>query len=147
MSTYSWRIAVLAAALALGSSGCGTEPLAIAEGIGPSPVLPPPATGLLPTVHVAPAVGWPEGGTPIAATGMTVTAFASDLDHPRWLYVLPNGDVLIHATGDFVTADGTRLEGRGVIPDVPVALVRSELLAGRDATLEAALTWIDEQGR
>ncbi len=98
MSTYSWRIAVLAAALALGSSGCGTEPLAIAEGIGPSPVLPPPATGLLPTVHVAPAVGWPEGGTPIAATGMTVTAFASDLDHPRWLYVLPNGDVLVAET-------------------------------------------------
>ena len=66
---------------------------------------------------------------------------------PAFFAKLPNGDVLIHATGDFVTADGTRLEGRGVIPDEPVALVRSELLAGRDATLEAALKWIDEQGR
>jgi carboxyl-terminal processing protease len=56
---------------------------------------------------------------------------------------LPNGDVLIHAYGDFLTADGTRLEGRGVIPNVTVPLNRDELLAGRDATLEAALAWID----
>jgi carboxyl-terminal processing protease len=60
---------------------------------------------------------------------------------------LPNGDVLIHATGDFVTADGTRLEGRGVVPDEAIGLVRADLLAGRDATLDAALKWIDQQGR
>jgi carboxyl-terminal processing protease len=59
---------------------------------------------------------------------------------------LPNGDVLIHAYGDFVTADGTRLEGRGVIPDEEVPLRREDLLAGRDRTLEAALAWIDEAG-
>lgn len=58
---------------------------------------------------------------------------------------LPNGDVFIHATGDFVTSDGTRLEGRGVIPDQPVPLTRTELLAGRDAPLEAALAWIDSK--
>jgi carboxyl-terminal processing protease len=56
---------------------------------------------------------------------------------------LPNGDVLIHAYGDFVTADGTRLEGRGVVPDEPIALDRRDLLAGRDRTLEAALAWFD----
>jgi carboxyl-terminal processing protease len=56
---------------------------------------------------------------------------------------LPNGDVFIHATADFVTADGTRLEGRGVIPDVAVPLKRAELLGGRDAALQAALAWID----
>lgn len=56
---------------------------------------------------------------------------------------LPNGDVFIHATGDFVTADGTRLEGRGVLPDQAVALDRASLLAGRDSTLDAALAWID----
>jgi carboxyl-terminal processing protease len=66
---------------------------------------------------------------------------------PAFFDKLPNGDVLIHATGDFVTADGTRLEGRGVVPDEPVALARADLLAGRDATLEAALRWIDRQGR
>jgi carboxyl-terminal processing protease len=57
---------------------------------------------------------------------------------------LPNGDVLIHAYGDFVTATGTRLEGKGVIPDEPVPLDRRDLLAGRDRTLEAALAWIDK---
>jgi len=56
---------------------------------------------------------------------------------------LPNGDVLIHAYGDFVTANGTRLEGRGVIPDEVAPLERADLLAGRDRTLEAALAWID----
>ena len=56
---------------------------------------------------------------------------------------LPNGDVLIHAYGDFVTADGTRLEGRGVIPDEVIAATRSDLLAGRDAVLDAALAWMD----
>ena len=57
--------------------------------------------------------------------------------------VLPNGDVLIHAYGDFVTATGTRLEGRGVVPDEEVPLNRAELLAGRDTALERALQWID----
>jgi carboxyl-terminal processing protease len=56
---------------------------------------------------------------------------------------LPNGDVLIHAYGDFVTADGTRLEGRGVIPDEQVPLRREDLLADRDAPLQAAFGWID----
>jgi carboxyl-terminal processing protease len=60
---------------------------------------------------------------------------------------LPNGDVLIHAYGDFVTATGTRLEGRGVIPDETVPLRREDLLAGHDRTLEAALAWIDKAAR
>lgn len=55
---------------------------------------------------------------------------------------LPNEDVLYHAFGDFVTPDGVRLEGRGVIPDQPVALTRAGLLAGRDEPLEAAIGWI-----
>lgn len=58
---------------------------------------------------------------------------------------LPNGDVFIHATGDFVTADGTRLEGRGVLPDQAVPLTRASLLAGRDDALDAALGWIDSE--
>jgi carboxyl-terminal processing protease len=60
---------------------------------------------------------------------------------------LPNGDVLIHAMGDFVTGTGVRIEGRGVVPDVPVALSRASLLEGRDATLDAALAWIDGGGK
>jgi carboxyl-terminal processing protease len=56
---------------------------------------------------------------------------------------LPNGDVLYHAIADFVTADGIVLEGRGVVPDVPVRPTRTDLLAGRDPVLDAALAWID----
>jgi carboxyl-terminal processing protease len=58
---------------------------------------------------------------------------------------LPNGDVLIHAYGDFVTSQGTRLEGRGVIPDEAIPLDRADLLAGRDRTLEAAFAWVDRE--
>lgn len=60
---------------------------------------------------------------------------------------LPNGDVLYHAIADFKTADGTLLEGRGVVPDEQVAITRADLLAGRDQVLEAALRWIAAQAR
>jgi carboxyl-terminal processing protease len=60
---------------------------------------------------------------------------------------LPNGDVFIHAWGDFVTGTGLRLEGRGVIPDEPTPVVRGDLLAGRDRPLAAALAWIDQVKR
>jgi carboxyl-terminal processing protease len=55
---------------------------------------------------------------------------------------LPNGDVLYHAFGEFVTATGERLEGRGVLPDQPITVTRADLLAGRDPVLDAAVRWI-----
>jgi glucose/arabinose dehydrogenase len=67
-------------------------------GLGPNPTLPAPDSALVPTVNIAPAKGWSAGQTPIAAPGFTVNAFATGLDHPRWLYVLPNGDVLVAET-------------------------------------------------
>lgn len=67
-------------------------------GVGPNPELPAPKQSLIPTVHVAPAVGWPVGVTPMAATDLAVKSFARDLEHPRWLYLLPNGDVLVAET-------------------------------------------------
>jgi glucose/arabinose dehydrogenase len=72
--------------------------LPISAGTGPQPMLPPPQQTLIPTVHIAPAKGWPAGAMPLAAPGLRVNAFASDLDHPRWLHVLPNGDVLVAET-------------------------------------------------
>ena len=66
-----------------------------AETIGPSPVLAKPSQQFIPTLHIAPAKGWPEGVRPIAAAGLQVTPMATGLDHPRWVYVLPNGDVLV----------------------------------------------------
>lgn len=67
-------------------------------GFGATPQLPAPDKSLIPTVNVAPAKGWPDGGKPVAAEGTQVNAFAKGLDHPRWVYVLPNGDVLVAET-------------------------------------------------
>ena len=90
----------LAGALCLGLLGglaaCGdTATLAPAQGMGATPTLPQPKTSLIPTVNIAPAQGWPDGTMPTAVAGLAVTALARDLDHPRWVYVLPNGDVLV----------------------------------------------------
>jgi glucose/arabinose dehydrogenase len=80
-------------------TACRDEPALPEEAtIGPNPTLPEPRATLIPTVKVAAARGWPEGGKPEAARGLTVGAFAGGLDHPRWLYVLPNGDVLVAET-------------------------------------------------
>jgi glucose/arabinose dehydrogenase len=80
-------------------TACGeVAQLPVSAGIGPHPQLPPPNQTLIPTVNIAQAVGWPAKGKPMAGPGMTVTAFAVGLDHPRWLYVLPNGDVLVAET-------------------------------------------------
>jgi glucose/arabinose dehydrogenase len=86
-------------ALAGGLAACGeTSSLQVSDGTGPSPKLPEPNKTLIPTVNIAPAIGWPEGKKPVAAAGTQVAAFAEGLDHPRWLYVLPNGDVLVAET-------------------------------------------------
>ena len=90
----------LGIATALGLAGalvtCGeSAQLSVAEGTGPAPKLPSAEKSILPTINVAKATGWPEGEMPTPAAGLAVTEFASGLDHPRWLHVLPNGDVLV----------------------------------------------------
>ena len=95
----SVRSAALIAAAGLALGACGeTAKLPISSTIGPQPTLLQPRQTLIPTVHIAPAKGWPEGASPQAAPGTRVVAFARNLDHPRWLYVLPNGDVLVAET-------------------------------------------------
>ncbi|QKV65579.1 sorbosone dehydrogenase family protein [Pseudomonas sp. 43A] len=90
---------VFVIAFAGGLAACGeTSSLQVSDGTGPSPKLPEPNKTLIPTVNIAPAIGWPAGGKPTAAAGTQVAAFAEGLDHPRWLYVLPNGDVLVAET-------------------------------------------------
>jgi glucose/arabinose dehydrogenase len=89
-------IAPLIGIVLLALSACGdVAKLPVSAGSGSQPTLPPPQHTLIPTVNIAPAKGWPVGATPQAAAGMRVVAFARDLDHPRWVYVLPNGDVLV----------------------------------------------------
>jgi glucose/arabinose dehydrogenase len=88
--------AILAAAIVLALGACteaAKQP--VEAGMGPTPTLPRPIHRLLPTVDIAEATGWPEGRTPTAAAGMRVNALAAGLEHPRWVYVLPNGDVLV----------------------------------------------------
>jgi len=90
---------LLSAMVALGLSACGERAtLPVSAGVGPDPALPPPKETLIPTVQIAKATGWPVGAAPSAAPGLSVAAFADGLDHPRWLYVLSNGDVLVAET-------------------------------------------------
>ena len=98
------------AGLALLTACAEVAELPVAAGTGPRPTLPAPRAGLLPTVNIAPATGWPPGVTPRAATGTRVAAFATGLDHPRWLLPLPNGDVLVAETNAPPKPD----DGRGV---------------------------------
>jgi glucose/arabinose dehydrogenase len=82
----------------LSAAACEHARLAESAGVGPRPTLPGPTSSLIPTIKVAKAVGWPAGKTPVAVAGTRVNALASGLDHPRFLYVLPNGDVLVAET-------------------------------------------------
>lgn len=97
MSTKAPALTAVSFAVLLAACGSG-EALPPSAGFGPDPRLPAPKSGLFPTVKVAPAVGWATGETPTAAQGLRVQAFASGLDHPRWLYRLPNGDILVAET-------------------------------------------------
>lgn len=83
------------AASVVALAACSDATLPEEAGYGPNPVLPEPKSSWLPTIKVADAVGWKPGEKPVGAEGAEVTAFATGLQHPRWLYELPNGDVLV----------------------------------------------------
>jgi glucose/arabinose dehydrogenase len=94
-STRILVVSVLALLLA-GCSESSNQPEQ--TGIGPKPNLPDPKSSFVPTINIAPAKGWVGDAKPTAAQDLSVTAFARDLDHPRSLLVLPNGDVLVAET-------------------------------------------------
>ena len=99
------------ALLTVTMAACGaSEQLPEGASFGANPTLPEPDTSLIPTVRIAPAKGWSGDKTPKAAEGFTVKAFASNLDHPRWLHVLPNGDVLVAETNAPAKPD----DGQGI---------------------------------
>jgi glucose/arabinose dehydrogenase len=110
-------LTIAVAALSLSLAACNSDPqdtVTVSQSYGPSPVLPEPQHAKVPTVNVAAAVGWLSDGKPNAADGMAVNAFATDLAHPRSIYVLPNGDVLV-AESDTPVKPGARLGIRGWI--------------------------------
>src|SRR5262245_38013167 len=92
----SIALPVALAAVALLAGCAESSKLPKGADTGPDPQLTAPNKSLIPTLHIATAAGWSApGAKPIAAAGTRVQAFASGLDHPRWIYVLPNGDVLV----------------------------------------------------
>jgi glucose/arabinose dehydrogenase len=93
-----------------GLSG-GEAKLQESAGVGPTPTIPEPDRRLIPTINIAPAKGWPSEQKPNAASGLSVDALATGLTHPRWLHVLPNGDVLVAETN--APADRPE-EGKGI---------------------------------
>ena len=102
-SSLSGSAGLVAALMGLGACAASFDasmaPLASPpDTVGPNPRIAPVEKGLIPTVQIAPAKGWPSGSKPRAAQHVAVNAFASGLNHPRWMYVLPNGDVLVAET-------------------------------------------------
>ncbi|QCG95185.1 sorbosone dehydrogenase family protein [Azospirillum sp. TSA2s] len=98
-STIRPALMLSATVAVLSLAGCGDQAtLPVSAGTGPNPTLPEPKSSLIPTVNIADAVGWPQGAQPVAAQGLSITPFATGLDHPRWLLALPNGDILVAET-------------------------------------------------
>jgi glucose/arabinose dehydrogenase len=99
ISSYQKALVGLAlsmlAVVALAESNASSSAMV---GYGINPELPAPEEKLIPVVNVAPAKGWPQHIQPTPAEGTRVNVFAQKLDHPRWLYLLPNGDVLVAET-------------------------------------------------
>ena len=137
--------------LALALAACDSAELTEAETEGPNPTLPPPSEELVPAINIAQAVGWPEGAMPKPAPGLAVNAFATGLDHPRWLLVLPNGDVLVAETNTptkegipgfkaWVMDRAMELAGAGVPSPNRIVLLRD---ADGDGTAETRRVFLD----
>jgi glucose/arabinose dehydrogenase len=95
--------------------GCDWSKLSDEETQGPNPTIPTPRWALVPDVYLARAVGWPKSAMPMPAQGLAVNAFADGLDHPRWLHVLPNGDVLVAETNTPKSGDVSVPGFKGVV--------------------------------
>jgi glucose/arabinose dehydrogenase len=116
--------------------------LSVAEGSGPAPTLPEPDPQWIPTVKIAPAIGWPVGTGPTPAHGLAVAAFADGLDHPRWLYVLPNGDVLVAESNSPPKPDG----GKGLRGAVMKSMMKRAGAAVPSANRITLLRDVDGDG-
>ena len=91
----AFSMALCAAFVLTPLAASSDEPFDIQSQVGPNPVLPDIQQYLFPPMHLASVVGWKNGEKPTVAPGLKIEALASDLQHPRSLYTLPNGDVLV----------------------------------------------------
>lgn len=108
---------------------------------GPKPDLSGVRIQNLPTVRIAKPLGWPAGRTPVAAPGLAVNEFAGGLDHPRWIYELPNGDVLVAET------DSPPLPKEGITDWVMSLLMRYAGSSTPSANRITLLRDVDGDGR
>jgi glucose/arabinose dehydrogenase len=108
----AWKAGASALAVALLVAGCGEAAKLSPEATtGPRPQLADPNKTLIPTVNVAPAIGWTDTATPTPAEGLQVTALARGLEHPRWVYTLPNGDILVAESNKPPKPGGSATDG------------------------------------
>ncbi len=138
----------IALAMSLGAWPAGAQ--TPATSFGPNPELPAPESSLLPTVKIATAKGWAAGQKPTPAAGLAVTAYAAGLDHPRWLYVLPNGDVLVAETNapakesagikDWAMKQVMKVAGAGVPSADRITLLHD---ADGDGVVDARSTFLE----
>lgn len=100
---------VIPCLISISLCACGdSATLSIGDGTGAKPLLPSPNKTLIPTVNIAKAIGWQDEARPKVASGLEVNAFAQNLSHPRWLYALPNGDILVAETNAPPKADSQK---------------------------------------
>jgi glucose/arabinose dehydrogenase len=140
-------------AVLLGTLGLAAQAQQYPVGWGPNPALPEPQHTLIPTLNEAKADPWPQGTHPTPAAGLAATAYGTGLDHPRWLYVLPNGDVLVAETNkpeDAPKETGIKAKVAGMVQKKAGAGVpspdRITLLRGLDANGAAASKTVFLQG-
>jgi glucose/arabinose dehydrogenase len=117
---FSRRVLPVLCLMALVTGCRESATLPLDAGTGANPTLPKPVKRLIPTVDIAPAVGWSAGQSPTPVAGLEVTAFATQLDHPRWLLVLPNGDVLVAESNAPARPD----DGKGIKGMVAKAVMK-----------------------
>ena len=129
-------LAPMAAVVLLAACGESAR-LPVEATVGPSPQLPAPTTSLIPTVKIAPAVGWTDSAAPTPAQGFSVTALARGLDHPRWVYALPNGDVLVAESNKPPKEAGAPQAEKGLF-DKAKDFVRGKVMARAGAQVPSA---------
>jgi glucose/arabinose dehydrogenase len=123
---------VLFTVCALSGGALAQQPSAEMPGMGPNPTLPQPDR-TSPVRKYSHIVGWTEGRTPAAPQGFRVTAFASGLESPRWLYVLPNGDVLVAEARSHPRSDQPASHRQGMIGAGSVGVSANRITLLRDA--------------
>ncbi len=131
-------IALLVILVLLGIAGYfftrgDTADLSVDEVTGTDPTLGEPEAESFPTVQIAKPVGWEDGDLPVAGEGLTVNRFAEGLDHPRVLYALPNGDVLVTLT----RAPATEDDGEGGFMEWVTGMIAGYLFSEAGAAGES----------